>query len=735
MKKVIGIDLGTTNSVVAFKTKDVEVLRNKEGDELTRSCVALRNDQILVGRHAYNNLKSNPQNTILSVKRLMGGAIKDKMVQDMISNKEYYQFNITALKGGTDDSVAVILGGKQYTPDQISSEILKKLKTDAEEKLNDEVTHAVITVPAYFTPKQKNATLLAAHYAGLKVSKLLSEPTAAAIAYGVDNVKLGEAKTVLVYDFGGGTFDLSILIIADGQYSEFATGGDRWLGGDDIDKALYKHILRKVAAQYNIAELETLIENLPERKKYQFKFEMREKTEQAKIQLSSTNKSNIDIYGVLEDENGDIIDIDISRKEFEDLIKPLIQKSIDLIESLLKEVNYQIEMIDNIILVGGTSCIPLVKEMLVAKYGNEKTLVSKKPMLTIAEGAAILAHRLDDSYEAPIIPVGVIDSIAYTTNHTYFIKYQVSEGKFDFKKIIDKQMPLPISKTEVFKTTSNNQRIAKLEIWAEVEEGEKEKQHIAFLKIDDNLPIQSEIVFELKVGVDEEGTNETFSIDAYPRSRQAAKKKMIIDSGQFDAKALRTIDEHLQKVSDEVGKWSLQEKFYSYAGEMLDLAYEVGNNNPLSEKWHEVDFKIKDKFDSVVVENNNPADDRSYIAAMSVVLVSEYRDFINPITAQRLIQLLQQYEAAIDFEKEQFLDEMDRINDNNSDFFIFHKLKLAAERAPDKPTPNIGNTEKVQDIQTLNRNHTTILNHYKNNRTDEAMNLLVESMPIVQKYL
>ena len=149
----------------------------------------------------------------------MGGAIKDKMVQDMISS-HYYKFGITALQGGTDDAVAVILGGKQFTPEQISSEILKKLKADAEERLGDEVTHAVITVPAYFTEKQKNATRVAAQLAGLKVQKLLAEPTAAAIAYGVDNMKTGDSKTVMIYDFGGGTFDLSILNIVDGQYME-----------------------------------------------------------------------------------------------------------------------------------------------------------------------------------------------------------------------------------------------------------------------------------------------------------------------------------------------------------------------------------------------------------------------------------------------------------------------------------------------------------------------------------
>ncbi|HMV02284.1 MAG TPA: Hsp70 family protein, partial [Chitinophagales bacterium] len=257
MKKSIGIDLGTTNSVIAFKDTSVRIVRNKDNEELTRSCVGLLNDEIVVGSIAYRLIERDPINTILSVKRLMGGAIKDKMVQDMIKSN-YYSFGITELKGGTDDAVAVVLGGKQYTPEQISAEILKKLKADAEEKLGDQVTHAVITVPAYFTERQKNATRRAAEMAGLKVKKILAEPTAAAIAYGIDNLKPGEPKTVLIYDFGGGTFDLSILNIADGQYMEAGTGGDRWLGGDDLDRKLQEIIEAKVCSLYNINKLQPL---------------------------------------------------------------------------------------------------------------------------------------------------------------------------------------------------------------------------------------------------------------------------------------------------------------------------------------------------------------------------------------------------------------------------------------------------------------------------------------------
>lgn len=354
MKKAIGIDLGTSNSVIAFKDTAVKIIRNKENEELTRSCIGLNNGETLVGQKAYMIIKRDPINTILSVKRLMGGAYNDKMVKEMIESP-YYKYGITSLKGGTDDAVAIILGGKQYTPEQLSAEILKKLKTDAEEKFGDEVTHAVITVPAYFTEKQKNATRIAAQLAGLKVQKLLAEPTAAAIAYGVDNIKAGDAKTVLIYDFGGGTFDLSILNIVDGQYMEAGTGGDRWLGGDDIDRKLQSLVYEKVTKKYDINNIETLVSKLPDKKRYLFEGEMRLQTESAKIQLSSATTADIYIDNILEDENEEIIDVEvtITRVEFENLVRPFVERSIELIESLLKEVGYDILMVDNILLVGG----------------------------------------------------------------------------------------------------------------------------------------------------------------------------------------------------------------------------------------------------------------------------------------------------------------------------------------------------------------------------------------------
>lgn len=538
MKKAIGIDLGTSNSVIAFKDTGVKIIRNKENEELTRSCIGLRKEEILVGRTAYQLLKTDPINTILSVKRLMGGAIKDKMVQDMIESP-YYKYGITSLKGGTDDAVAVILGGKQYTPEQLSSEILKKLKTDAEEKLGDEVTHAVITVPAYFTEKQKNATRIAAQLAGLKVQKLLAEPTAAAIAYGVDNLKAGDAKTVLIYDFGGGTFDLSILNIVDGQYMEAGTGGDRWLGGDDLDRALQAHIFKRISKDYNIENIENLLQKLSRNRRDQFNFQIRDEVEKTKIELSSTMTSRLLMDG-FEDENGEWIEFDltITREEFEKLAKPFVERSIELIEILLKEVGYDISMIDNILLVGGTSCIPLIKQMLSQKYGSEKIKISEKPMLAVAEGAGILSHRLGDEYEPPVDGEIAVAEISYSTNHNYFI-----ELKDDYDRIIEKQMPLPCNVLRNYKTTVNNQKVVKVGIYADVEGGKKEKQTMGFFTIEEDLPTGSDIVLDFTLGIDE-----VFEVKAYPKTNKAKSKKIVLARGNKDSKTLDFLSSSLEKI-------------------------------------------------------------------------------------------------------------------------------------------------------------------------------------------
>ena len=715
MKLAIGIDLGTSNSVITFKDTSVKIIRNKENEELTRSCIGLREEEILVGRTAYQLLKTDPINTILSVKRLMGGAIKDKMVQDMIESP-YYKFGIAPLKGGTDDAVAVILGGKQYTPEQLSSEILKKLKRDAEEKLGDEVTHAVITVPAYFTEKQKNATRIAAQLAGLKVQKLLAEPTAAAIAYGVDNLKMGDAKTVMIYDFGGGTFDLSILNIVDGQYMEAGTGGDRWLGGDDLDKALQEHILKRIANDYKISNIDGLIENLKQRDKFKFEAKLREEVENIKMQLSSSNTAQLIMDG-FEDENGEWIDLDLSftREEFEILAKPFIVRSIELIESLLKEVGYDISMIDNILLVGGTSCIPLVKKMLSEKYGNEKIKISEKPMLAVAEGAGILSHRLDDDYEQPDTDYPLIDQISYSTSQNYFIKL---EGDDD--RIIEKQMPLPIEVVKNYKTTANNQKIVRVEIYAKVEDENKERQTIGFATIDEDLPKGSEITLDITMDIEH-----IFSIKAYPKSNKAKSKEIVLARGNKDSKTLDLLSNSLEKILGSNFTEAQRDYFFKSAKKEIEQINNIGIDNYDSEKWTEIGTSIFTSFEQA--ENVTDSVDEDDLAMMfATILINEYPDLIGSDDSNRMKTLLSQAKIDDDpLQKIQAMQKLKTITDEYSVLITLYTVKISSDNAA---------KENPSDGHRLLQMHDQIVNHFRNQRKDEAFALLDEAIELRDKY-
>ena len=590
MNKAIGIYLGESKSAMSISFRginEVKIIRNKENEEFTPNYIGLRKDELQVGRTACQRLKIDPINTIHSLRKLIGLSIQDKVVQDMIESP-YYKFGITALKGGTEDAVAVILGGKQYTPEQLSSEILKKLKRDAEEKLGDEVTHAVITVPAYFTEKQKNATRIAAQLAGLKVQKLLAEPTAAAIAYGVDNLRAGDAKTVLIYDFGGGTFDLSILNIVDGQYMEAGTGGDRWLGGDDLDRALQAHILKRISADYKIKKIDALIEKLNQRKRYQFDAQFRDNVENIKIQLSSSMSAQLIMDG-FEDENGEWIDFDITikREEFEKLAKPFVERSIELIEKLLKEVGYDMAMIDNILLVGGTSCIPLIKEMLSKKYGIRKVKISDYPMQVKAEGAGILAHRLGDEYE-PIDEVSAGGELFYSTQHNYFV--ELENGSYD--KIIEKQLPLPLNVLRNYKTTQNNQLLFKFPIYADFEGGVKEKHSMGFFIIEEDLPLGSDIVLDITLEIDE-----VFEVKAYPKYDKTKSKNILLARGNRDSKTLDFLTNTLEKV--EKGRYSKKGKdwFYNSIKKQIQSIENIGLDKHDSKKWDEIGAEIFTTFE------------------------------------------------------------------------------------------------------------------------------------------
>jgi molecular chaperone DnaK len=383
MAKAIGIDLGTTNSVAAHKVTDARVLQNRENDDLTPSAVCPYKGELIVGKKALDRMAAAPQDTIISVKRLMGRAFADPDVQ---RSKGRYQYQVVAPSDGTEDDVRVVMGGKEYSPIEISALILKKIKADAELRLNDKVEYAVITVPAYFTEKQKHATRKAGQLAGLRVQQILDEPTAAAIAFGMDNVGPDEARIVLVFDLGGGTFDVSLLQLGGGVFAQVNIEGDMWLGGDDFDHKIMDYVVQEIKKQHGLDPTGDA----------RFMAELKRKAEQAKKELSTVTRTDILLERLLQDAKGNFIEfeIELTRERFERMIQPDLERSLRLVETALERVKYRPEDIDHVLLVGGSSTIPMFRRALVEKFGEQKILMNVDPMKCVAYGAGILAARI-----------------------------------------------------------------------------------------------------------------------------------------------------------------------------------------------------------------------------------------------------------------------------------------------------------------------------------------------------
>lgn len=374
----IGIDLGTTNSVMSMRTTEVKVLRNSEAENLTPSVVGVRRGSIIIGSRAVDNASAAPVDTVFSIKRLMGRSFSDPEVQTLINKVNY---RIVKPTDGTEADVRVILGTQEYSPIDISSMILKKLKDDAEMQLGEKATYAVITVPAYFNEKQRDATRKAGWEAGFIVKDILDEPSAAAIAYGVENIGPEEQKTILVYDLGGGTFDVSVMTVAGGMFAQMNTEGDMWLGGNDFDNKIVDYIVDKIKQEYN----------LDPRSDKKFMVMLQKECEKAKIMLTNVPRTDIMVTAVLKDKNGNLIDIDydITREKFEQFIKPMVDRSIRLVRTAIERAGISKDEISAVLLVGGSTLVPMVQKAVVDEFGADKVMRKVNPMEAVAQGAGI----------------------------------------------------------------------------------------------------------------------------------------------------------------------------------------------------------------------------------------------------------------------------------------------------------------------------------------------------------
>jgi molecular chaperone DnaK len=390
MGRLVGIDLGTTNSVVAvMRGPDPEVVENRDAMALTRSVVSLKrkrgrsegHEEILVGAAAIDNAATAPADTIISVKRLMGRGFGDPEVQRI---QQWADYEIVQPRDGTKDSVRVVMGGSEYSPVDISAEILRKLVSDTEFRLGEPVTHAVITVPAYFSQIQRAATRNAGLQAGIKVIRLIDEPTAAALAFGVRLEDSTAAKTIVVYDLGGGTFDVAVLIMAGGVFAPLNVEGDMWLGGDDFDRVIVDRALAYIDEEFGIDPTGNR----------RFMAALRQAAQRVKERLGASRAADLVVPpGLLQDDDGNFVDVDIeiTREWFEEGIRPLVARTVALTRTAVEHADLSVEDIDHVVMAGNTTAIPMVQRAMEDVFGPTRVLRSVHPKHCVAMGAALLA--------------------------------------------------------------------------------------------------------------------------------------------------------------------------------------------------------------------------------------------------------------------------------------------------------------------------------------------------------
>jgi len=518
MSKIIGIDLGTTNSCVSvLEGGEPTVITNPEGGRTTPSVVAFSKDEDrLVGQTAKRQAVTNPENTIFSIKRFMGRMFKE--VSNEISEVPY---NVDKNSNG---AVIVKANGKEYTPPEISAMVLQKLKQDAEEYLGSKISDAVITVPAYFNDSQRQATKDAGKIAGLNVRRIINEPTAAALAYGMDKKK---DEKIAVFDLGGGTFDVSILELGDGVFEVKASNGDGHLGGDDFDQK----VINWIAEEFKKSDGIDLREDPMALQR------LKEAGEAAKKELSSSKQTDINLPFVTADASGPKhLNLNLTRAKFDELVNDLVDRTIDPCKKAMSDAGLNASDIDEVILVGGSTRIPSIQEKVKEIFGKEPNK-SVNPDEVVALGAAIqggvLAGDVDDVLLLDVTPLSLgIETLGSVST-----------------KLIERNTTIPTKKSQVFSTAADNQTTVEIHVLQGEREMASDNKTIGRFHLADIPPSprgvpQIEVTFDidangiLNVGAQDKATGkeQSIRIEASSGISEAEIEKMINDSKKNEQK-------------------------------------------------------------------------------------------------------------------------------------------------------------------------------------------------------
>jgi molecular chaperone DnaK len=559
MGKIIGIDLGTTNSAMAvMQAGSPEIITNSEGNRTTPSVVAVKKgkddkEERLVGQIANRQRVTNPKNTIFGVKRLIGRKFDDKEVQKDIDIMPY-----EIVKKG--NGVGVKMADKEYTPEEVSAMILSKLKADAEAFLGEKINEAVITVPAYFDDSQRQATKDAGKIAGLEVKRIINEPTAAALAYGLDKKEKNE--TVVVFDLGGGTFDVSVLELGDGVFEVKSTNGDTHLGGEDFDNAIVNFFLDEIKKEHS----KDLRSNASAMQR------LKEEAEKAKKELSTAQTADINLPFLDQGEDGPInFEYSLSRAKLEDLVKDFIERTAGPCEKALKDAKITAKEVDEVILVGGMTRMPAVIEKVKSIFGKDP-MQGVNPDEVVAIGAAIqggvLAGDVKDVLLLDVTPLSLgIETMGGVST-----------------KLIERNTTIPTSKSETFSTAADNQPQVEVHVLQGEREMASDNKSLGRFILDGIAPAprgvpQIEVTFNLdangilNVTAKDKGTGKEQSItiqnsgnlskedvekaqkeaeahaEEDKKKREAAESKNLLENAIYQAEKMP--DEYKDKISDE----------------------------------------------------------------------------------------------------------------------------------------------------------------------------------------